>query len=160
MWINKVMSQVSHMGLLGNSSRSTNPATTPPASATASTSTTATSTTSAASDAMREILGQYDVTNITPRGFSEMLQKLNQELSLIRLDLEQEGIEPDQQVNLVDLYSKKLATFQEQLQALQKDSKTFASTQALEEPVRKRYEWLQKAATIHTSGGQGVNVTV
>jgi len=59
------------------------------------------------SSALREILSQYDVRDISPRTFSEMLQRLHragvladseyQDLSLIRMDLEREGVSPDEQ---------------------------------------------------------------
>jgi hypothetical protein len=115
------------------------------------------------SEAMREILGQYDVTGISPRAFSEMLQKLNragvlpdkdfQELSLIRLDLERDGIEPDDRVYLVQLYARKLRDFQEQLKEFQEKSSSLTAAEAAIAPLRRRLECLQKFAAIHANPG-------
>jgi hypothetical protein len=122
-------------------------------------------------DAMRQILSQYDVTNITPRAFSEMLQKMNQagalpdkdyqELSLVRVDLDHEGIGPDERVNLVDLYTQKLRKFREDLNDFQKEATSLESRQAMEAPIRRRLDWLQKFATIQASpNAVGVNAVV
>jgi len=114
-------------------------------------------------EAMREILGQYDVTDISPRAFSEMLQKLNragvladkdfQELSLIRLDLERDGIDPDERVNLVQRYARKVQDYQEQLQEFQEKSGSLTAAQAALTPLRRRLEWLQKLAAVHANPG-------
>jgi hypothetical protein len=101
-----------------------------------------------ASDAMRQIAADYDVTSISPRAFSEMLQKLRQagtlsdkdyqDLSAIRADLEQGGSDPDQRINLVDLYTKKLAGVRGQSTA---------------PSAQRQLDWLQKFARLRA--GQG-----
>jgi hypothetical protein len=119
------------------------------------------------SAAMREILAEYDVANISPRSFSEMLQKLNQtgalpdkdyqELSLVRLDLDREGIDPDERVNLVDLYAKKTEQFQRELRDFQEKTGSLAPTEAMGAAVQKRFDWLSKFAAIHANPAAGVN---
>lgn len=115
-------------------------------------------------DALRQIVADYDVRNISPRAFSEMLQRLRQagalpeadfqDLSTIRLDLEHEGVEADQQVNLLEIYARKLNTLRE-------DRDAAAGLQAGQNAVRRRLEWLGRFAQIQTSGDPpGVNTLV
>jgi len=114
-------------------------------------------------EALWEILAQYDVTDVSPRSFSEMLQKLHragvlrdkdfQDLSLIRLDLEREGIDPDERVDLIRLYSRKLRDAQESLEDLRDQGDPLARTDAVVAPLRRRLEWLQKLGAIHANPG-------
>ncbi len=119
-------------------------------------------------DAMREILAQYDVADISPRAFSEMLQKLRQagllaekdfqELSLIRLDLDREGTGPDERVNLLDLCRRQLERLRDDLGDLRKRTAAVPGDASLEAPLRRRLEWLQKFAAIHGNpAAAGVN---
>ena len=67
---------------------------------------------------LRQIAGHYNVTEITPREFSDMLDALHQagaladeqlqQLARIRIDLDLENIDPDEEVDLVDFYADKL----------------------------------------------------
>jgi hypothetical protein len=120
---------------------------------------------SATSSAFRQILSQYDISSITPRQFSEMLQKLHQsgtisdkqyqDLSQIRSDLDTSGVQPDDDVDLVKFYSQKLNT----AQALATQTKTGASAagqpQALG-TMQQRLDWLRKVSTIQ-SDPAGIN---
>ena len=73
--------------------------------------------------AMREILSHYDMTDITPNDFSKLIQQLSdkgaispkdmQELSSIRVDLENAGVNPDESVNLLDFYQQQIAKVQD-----------------------------------------------
>ena len=73
--------------------------------------------------AMREILSHYDMTDITPNDFSKLIQQLSdkgtisqkdtQELSSIRVDLENAGVGPDESVNLLEFYQQRIAKVQE-----------------------------------------------
>jgi hypothetical protein len=128
---------------VGAAAASANPATTSPANA-------------PASDAMRQAVAGYDVTNISPRAYSEMLQKLRQantlsekdyqDLSSIRADLDRDGVNPDQPVNLVDLYTKKLAGIRGQSAAGQPT----AAQQAAATSSQRQLDWLQKFARLHS----------
>jgi hypothetical protein len=109
---------------------------------------------------LREILAGYDVTNITPKTFSEMLQKLQQsgllpekdmqELSQIRTDMEQDGVGTDQSVNLLDIYAKKLKAAEQEASGLA-DKLAAADVQGATTSLRRRLDWLEKFAAIHAS---------
>lgn len=110
---------------------------------------------STATDAMRKVLADYDVTNISPKAFSEMLQKLRQagalsekdyqELASLTADLEQDGATSDQAVNVVSLCSKKLAAAQAKLSSGQ----AAAAQQATVASLQRQSDWLQKFAQLH-----------
>ena len=67
---------------------------------------------------LRQIAARYNVTEITPREFSDMLDALHQagaladeqlqQLARVRIDLDLENIDPDEEVDLVDFYADKL----------------------------------------------------
>src|SRR5688572_6791072 len=62
----------------------------------------------------RSILAGYDLKNISPREFSELVQKLReagavsendyQELAAMRLALDEQGLDPDGPLDLVDFF--------------------------------------------------------
>ena len=72
----------------------------------------------ASSAAAQRIVSQYDVTDISPQSFSQMLQKLRQAgslsgqdyqaLSSIPGEVQKSGIAPDDSVNLLQLYAAKV----------------------------------------------------
>jgi hypothetical protein len=116
------------------------------------------------SAAMTQILTKYDVTHITPGELSEMLQKLHQagalkddefqELSGIRLDLESAGIKPDERVDLVEFYTRKLKQLQRKLE----DGSDPAAVGQLSSVLR-RLDWVQKFAVVQSNpGAAGVDV--
>ena len=109
-----------------------------------------------AQKASADILRQYEITNITPTEFSQMIQKLYkagaisekdyQELSTVRGDLEKAGIDPDESVNMLEFYSDKVS----------KEQKALGST--LDETSQKslgsdkrRLDWMQKFAAIQAN---------
>lgn len=105
-------------------------------------------------DALRSLAAQYDVSRITPREFSELLQRLRQakalsesdlqELAGIRADLEHEGIEPDQEIDLVGFYRRRLAQLQDG------PGKTAPSADPSEvQKTRRRLAWLVRLALWH-----------
>ncbi|MBN2023215.1 MAG: hypothetical protein JW809_10540 [Pirellulales bacterium] len=118
-----------------------------------------------AADALREILGKYDVTDITPREFSEMLHELQktgavpegilQELALIRVDLEQDGIDPDESLDLVAYYTDKLAA--------RRKGDALGSILQQDEPsssvLAERLEWMEKFALVHADPDVGLDTT-
>lgn len=116
-------------------------------------------TPAAMTEALGDLLSQYDVTDITPRELSEMLQKMHkngliteeelQDFSLIRVDLERDQIGPDDSVDLVDYYTKKLATLSQQL-----DASETADGQPSADVVQRRLAWLEKIALIQASPDQ------
>ncbi|MGA2253542.1 MAG: hypothetical protein ABSG53_02680 [Thermoguttaceae bacterium] len=117
-----------------------------------------------ATAAMREILSHYDMTDITPSDFSKLIQQLSdkgtisqkdvQELSSIRVDLENADVGPDESVNLLDFYQEKIAKVQ--------DASVHSPNPGAGQPnidlLVGRLNWLQKFAAVRQQGGQsGVN---
>ncbi len=119
--------------------------------------------TTGVSDSMRRVLAEYDVTRISPRAFSEMLQKLHQagavtekdfqELSVIRLELERDGVAAEEQVNLVEVFGKKLGSLPKAPQNSANTANAPAAKETGEAALRRRIEWLEKFARVHASGG-------
>lgn len=119
-----------------------------------------------------EILSQYDVTQITPQQFSEMTQKLRaagalndadlRELNQVRSDLDAGGTRPNETVNLVSFYQRKVRGLQQTLSEATADTpaaKQTATEQSLE-GCQQRLSWMQKFATLHaTPGAMGVDLT-
>ena len=113
-----------------------------------------------AGNQLRDILTQFDVTNISPQGFSDLVQKLRQtgllpdkdyqELTAIRTDLDRDGVAATQRVNLVEMYTKKLASLEQDFKAQQEKLGT-AEAQAMDATLRRRLDWLQKLSAIHAS---------
>jgi hypothetical protein len=114
--------------------------------------------------AMREILSHYDMTEITPNDFSKLIQQLSdkgtisqkdtQELSSIRVDLENAGVGPDETVNLLEFYQQRIAKVQEAAAQSANPGAAKANLDAL----AGRLNWVQKFATVPQQGGQsGVN---
>ena len=115
--------------------------------------------------AMREILSRYDMANITPNDFSKLIQQLSdkgtisqkemQELSSIRVDLENAGVSPDESVNLLDFYQQRIAKVQD---AAAHSPDAAAVVQPNIDLLVGRLSWLQKFAAVRQQGGQsGVN---
>jgi hypothetical protein len=112
--------------------------------------------------ALGDILAQYDVTDISPRDFSEMIQKLYeagaladqqfQELSLIRVDLDLEGVDPHERLDLLDFYLDKLRDLHRDLEDLRYPA---GSASASQPPavgaIQRRLEWLEKFALIQAA---------
>jgi hypothetical protein len=120
------------------------------------------------SSTFRQILSQYDVSSITPRQFSEMLQKLHQSgtisdqqyqnLSQIRTELDANGVQPDDEVDLVKFYSQKLNAAQNTAAATQP---TTGSSSSVSPPsmstIQQRLDWLRKVSTIQNDPAAGIN---
>jgi hypothetical protein len=114
-------------------------------------------TNSNAQKASADILRQYDITNITPTAFSQMIQKLYkagaiseknyQELSAVRGDLEKAGVEPDESVNMMEFYSDKVSKAQKALS----DTLADASSQQSLGSDMHRLDWMQKFAAIQAN---------
>lgn len=112
--------------------------------------------------ALRRVLARYDVTNISPRDFSEMIQRLYeagaiddaqlQELAAVRLDLEQADIRPDESIDLLDFYARRIEKAQRRFD----DGDGPARTQLA--PLLRRLEWIEKLAVLHDTAGElGLN---
>jgi hypothetical protein len=117
----------------------------------------------ATGDAVRRIVGAYDVTNITPRTFSEMLQKIHQtgalpdkeyqELAGIRADLESAGIGSDERIDLTEFCADRLRETQEEMQSLRKSKGVVSGAGEIEGVMQRRLDWILKCGTIRESEG-------
>lgn len=107
---------------------------------------------------LREIAADYDVTNISPREFSEMIGKLYeagalsdqqyQDLSQVRADLDLQGVDPDETLNLVEFYLDKLRELCGSLD--DSDGSGSISAKTLPEAIsaQRRLAWLEKLAAL------------
>lgn len=113
--------------------------------------------------ALADVLSRYDVRQISPRDFSQLLQELkqtgaiseadHQELALLRLELDAEGVDPDEVIDLVQFLEKKLQAQQRELEKQeQKTGQPVERAEALKATLRQ-IDWIQKFAWIHSSGG-------
>ena len=106
---------------------------------------------------MAEILSRYDVTDISPAEFSKMIQKLFeagtlsdnelQQLAAIRLDLDIDGIEADESIDLLEFYARKIKKLQNRLS----DSDAPAADHQQLSPLLHRLDWLEKFALIQSA---------
>ena len=110
---------------------------------------------------LREILAGYDVTDISPREFSEMLQELHQagaltdeqfqDLSRVRLDLDSNNIDPREPLDLVKFYVEKLEELQPTLRELGEQAGSPPVDPAAVAVVQRRLAWLGKFAAIQSA---------
>lgn len=124
------------------------------AASTAATAAASAATPPSSAAAMRAIVSQYDMTDITPNDFSNMIQQLYakgavsakdmQELSSIRADLESAGVSADESVNLQEFYQQRLSTAQ--AEAVQ--SPDSEAAQGNIQAVAARLSWVQKFAAV------------
>jgi len=108
--------------------------------------------------ALRGVLARYDVTDISPRDFSEMIQRLYdagaindgqlQELAAVRLDLEQADVAPDESIDLLDFYARRIEKAQHRFG----DGNGATRTQLA--PLLRRLEWIEKLAVLHDTAGE------
>jgi len=107
--------------------------------------------------ALREVARRYDVTDITPRAFSKMLQELHangalddqqfRELSLIRMDLDLANLEPDESLDLLHYYSGFVA----KLRHRQGEDSALAGKATSPAGAERRLAWLEKMATLQSA---------
>jgi hypothetical protein len=124
--------------------------------------------------AVNQIMADYDVHNISPQKFSEMVQRLHdagaisdkesRDLSLLRVDLDKAGIPPQQSLDLTAFCSGKIQSAQQQLQANQASATPNPAVQQgllhSSASMQRRLDWLQKLAVVHsTPGTLGLDAT-
>jgi hypothetical protein len=107
----------------------------------------------------REVLSEYDVSEIAPRQFSALAQQLFRaqgisvddlkELSQMRAQLDQQHHDADQPINLLDFFGKRL---QEQaLAATEKEQSgapITAADRARLSQAQRQFGWVHKFATV------------
>ena len=109
--------------------------------------------------ALSQILSRYDVTDITPGDFSEMIQKLFeagaisdeelQQLAAVRHDLEVDGMDPDDSLDLIEYYARKIEKLQSRLEGT--DGPPGPDEQL--GPLLRRLDWIEKFALVQSSSG-------
>lgn len=110
-----------------------------------------------AQKASADILRQYDVTKMSPIQFTQMVQKLYQagaisekeyqELSAIRGELDRAGVDPNESINMLELFSDKVNSGQKEMDLAIGDP---ARQQQLGIDMR-RLDWMQKFAMIQAN---------
>lgn len=114
-------------------------------------------------DQLLAVVSQYDITDISPRDFSEMLRELRDsgaiteseygDLAQIRLDMDAEGLDPDDSLNLLDFYETAVNRARQD-----EDSE---ETPVNFEAMERRLDWLQKVAILEeTPDAAGINTLV
>ncbi len=111
------------------------------------------------SDTLREIAGRYDLTHITPREFSELLDELHgagsidgaqlRQLSLVRIDLDRAGVPADEAVDLLDVLSERVDELQHSVDRLAR--RTTSEAELVEatgklDVARANLQWVQRLA--------------
>ncbi len=106
---------------------------------------------------LADILSKYDVTDISPMEFTEMIQKLFeagaisetelQQLAAVRHDLETEGVDPDESIDLLEFYVEKI----EKLQRRRDDSDGLPGSHQQLGPMLRRLDWIEKFALIQSA---------
>ncbi len=114
-------------------------------------------------DQLVAVVSQYDITDISPRDFSEMLRELRDsgaiteseygELAQIRLDMDAEGLDSDESLNLLDFYETAVNRARQD----EDSEETSVNFEAME----RRLDWLQKVAILEeTPDAAGINTLV
>ena len=122
-----------------------------------------TGSTNAAMEQLKGIVSQYDLADITPRDFSDMLRELRDagvlteaefgDLAQIRLDLDAASLDPDDSVDLLEFYRKNVDQVRKQSES-DTASETLAS-------MERRLDWLEKVAVLQESpDAAGLNALV
>ncbi len=154
MQVSNVLSRYSDLAVLGRHKEAAEKASEKAAEKPA-----AQSATAGSAAMVREILKDYDVTDLSPRKLSEMLQRLHgagvltdeqfQQLALIRLDLDSQNVGPEERIDLVDHYRRRLEEVQRNLA----DGDWSGSDRS--DPdidrVRQWLTWLEKFALIEAA---------
>jgi hypothetical protein len=105
---------------------------------------------------LRQVAARYNVTEITPREFSDMLDALHQagaltdeelqQLARVRVDLDLENIDPDEEVDLVDFYTDRL----EQLLKTEEDGGLSGGRSRDVVRAEQLLGWMEKFALIQS----------
>ncbi len=105
---------------------------------------------------MADIVAHYDVTDITPAEFSELIHKLAEAgglagaeletLAAVRVELEAEGVDADESIDLVEFYADRLERLRRDLQL---DPESVALKHQFGQVLKKLHS-LQKLLLIHS----------
>lgn len=122
--------------------------------------------------AFHRILSRYDVTNITPGEFSNLVQELHEageiddaefrELAKMRLELEQSGVPFDEPTDLVDFFSDKLNKQADEFQTSRAADPLHPPTDkeaaAFTAEAKRQLEWIRKFALVSDAGAEAIDL--
>lgn len=107
-----------------------------------------------AMEILAKIVSRYDLHDITPRDFAEMLRRLRdagvlsegeyRDLAQIRIDLDEQNINADESIDLVDFCRK----IPERLQRNDNSGNGGADGATLVDAAKRRLAWLEKVAVL------------
>jgi len=120
-----------------------------------------------------EILADYDLNRITPREFSQLVDRLKdadiltpreqQQLAQLRLELDTNGVSPDEPVDLIDHITRKVAELRHELGGAKTagDDAQAAAIEATLNITLEQSKWLDKLQTAQRERPlAGVNASV
>lgn len=117
-------------------------------------------------ETFQEIAGRYDLHAITPRQFDELIQELRngghlpddalEELAAVRLEIQRAQLDPDEPIDLIELFHDKLATLLERLAQSQLggEEEEPAVEPAAVRAVRRQLAWLERLDTARSGKGE------
>lgn len=114
----------------------------------------------APSDALRQIMADYDLTRITPKEYSEMLDRLRKggvigdeeygQLAQVRVELDSEGIGAGESTDLLSFYHQRAQRLSNQLEGLPPDTPGRTTVSQSLSATQHRMDWLEKLAMVHS----------
>ncbi len=115
---------------------------------------------STANSALRDIMADYDLTDITPEQYSEMLTRLRKEgalteeeytqLAQLRIELDNEGIASSERIDLLSVYRTRVAKLEKQAQDTSMNSSQRTIMQQALSGAQHRLDWLEKLEMVHS----------
>jgi hypothetical protein len=113
-----------------------------------------------ANSALGDIMADYDLTEITPEQYSEMLNRLRKEgaiteeeytqLAQVRTELDHEGIASNETIDLLSVYRSRVAKLAKQAGDTSVSSAQRATYQQVLSGAQHRLDWLEKLELVHT----------
>ena len=120
------------------------------------------------SQKLRDVLGQFDLQQITPHEFTDLLQKLRtsgavsdgelKDLQQVRLELDSQQTDPNQPVNLVQFLSQRLDQAQQQLKTLggsNPDDPAQAEAAANVQSLQRQFTAVQRLTAVQVGAAAG-----
>jgi hypothetical protein len=122
------------------------------------------------SQTLRDIIGQYNVRNISPDDFSQMINELQSSgaisttdfrtLQQVRSSLDSSGASSSQPLDLVGFLQDQLAAAQQKAGGLQPGTPAAQTAQTATDSVEAQLAWVQKFSALQTvSGSQPLDAT-
>jgi len=109
-------------------------------------------------EAMRQVMADYDLTQITPQQYSEMLDRLRKgnaiteeeyaQLSQVRTELDSGGIGADEKVDLLSFYHQRTQRLSKQVEETTDTASRSGLAQSLRD-TQHRLDWLEKLEMVH-----------